>query len=223
MKRASWLALTLLAAAVLLASCGGAHTANVQVGVSNEQGNPLAHAEVWIAGTSQRVSTNSTGNATLKGVNPGVYQLEAGTNGYFRQHRSLTVSSSSQPSPVSISLPYAPPLGTWVWQPKSTMWIVLRIRSYNPWNAVVNDYEWGCFTDGWESHQPQQVGFDPKTNQLTFDTYTIQIVRPEKLNSAWQHSVDGSYLPDFTSNTMPIGACNGSNAAWDSGNAPTLP
>ena len=202
--------------AVLLVSGCGTHTASVQVGVSDESGQPLQGAEVWIDGSSKRVTTDATGNATLKGLKAGVYQVEAGTDGYFRQRQSVTVASNGVPAPISISLPYAPPLGTFVYQPKSTEWLALSITSYNPWNAVLNTYEWGCWSNGWDQHSPEQVQLDTANNQLTFSYgSTISITGPNQLGNAWKPSSDGSNLPDLTSNTAPQGACNGSSAAWD--------
>jgi len=203
---------------LVLAGCG-THTASVQVGVSDESGQPLVGAQVWIDGTEQRVFTDATGNATLKGLKSGVYQVEAGTDGYFRQRQAVTIASSGAPAPISISLPYSPPRGTFYWQPKSTEWVALSINSYNPWDAVLNIYEWGCFSGGWDQHSPQQVSLDAAHNQLDFGYgKTIDITGPATLNAAWKS--DTSNLPDFTSTTEPQGACNGSSAAWDSGNSP---
>ena len=212
----------LLAAAsvLLLAGCGGAHTASIQVGVSAHDGQPLAGAQVWVDGSQQRELTDSTGNATLTGLKVGIYQVEAGINGYFRERKSVTVQSKGAPAPISITLPYAPPLGTFVWQPKSTEWVALSITSYNPFQSVLNIYEWGCWSQGWNQHDPQQVGLDTSNNDLTFGYKTTPIVGPHQLNGAWTRSVNGSGLPDITANVEPQGACNGSSAAWDSGNSP---
>lgn len=214
-----------IAAAVLLlgslVGCGGVHTASVQVGVSDASGQPLSGAQVWVDGSQQRAFTDATGNATLKGLKVGVYQVEAGVDGYFRERQPVTIESKGDPAPISITLPYAPPLGTFVWQPKSTEWVALSITGYNPFNAVLNIYEWGCFGGGWNQHQPQQVQLDSSTNALTFGYgKTISITGPHQLNSAWKRSVDGTNLPDITSTVEPQGACNGSSAAWDSGNSP---
>lgn len=204
-----------------LTACGGAHTASVQVGVSDSNGQPLSDAQVWVNGSQQKTFTDATGNATLKGLKTGVYQVEAGVDGYFRQHQTVTVESKGDPSPVSITLPFAPPLGTFVWQPKSTEWVTLSITSYNPFNAQLNIYEWGCFGGSWDQHATQQVTLDAQNNQLTYGYgTTIQIVGPDKLNRAWARSVNGSHLPDTNSTVEPPGACNGDVAAWDSGNSP---
>jgi Carboxypeptidase regulatory-like domain len=210
-----------LAAVAVLAGCGGAHTASIQVGVSATNGQPLAGAQVWVDGSEQRELTDSTGNATLTGLKVGIYQVEAGIDGYFRERKSVTVQSKADPAPISISLPYAPPFGTFVWQPKSTEWVTLSITAYNPFQAALNIYEWGCWSNGWNQHAPQQVQLDTSTNTLTFSYgKTISIVGPHRLNAAWTRSVDGSGLPDTTSTVEPEGACNGSAAAWDSGNSP---
>src|SRR5438270_11253294 len=128
--------LSLILAGLLLGltGCGGAHTASVQVGVSDANGKPLSGAQVWVDGSKQRSFTDATGNATLKGLKVGVYQVEAGVDGYFRQRQAVTVESNGSPSPVSITLPFAPPLGTFVWQPKSTEWVTLSILNYDPFN-----------------------------------------------------------------------------------------
>jgi hypothetical protein len=193
----------------------------VQVGVSDTNGQPLSNAQVWVDGSQQKVLTDSTGNATLKGLKSGVYQVEAGVDGYFRERQSVTVESKGDPSQISITLPFAPPLGTFVWQPKSTEWLALSVTGYNPFNAVLNTYEWGCFGGVWNQHSPQQVQLDSSNNTLTFGYgSTIQVVGPRKLNAAWTRSVDGSNLPDTNSTVEPPGACNGSSATWDSGNTP---
>jgi hypothetical protein len=210
-----------LAAVVVLAGCGGAHTASIQVGVSAMNGKPLAGAQVWVDGSEQRELTDSTGNTTLTGLKVGIYQVEAGINGYFRERTSVTVESKSDPAPISIALPYSPPIGTFVWQPKSTEWVALSIDSDSPFNAVLNVYEWGCWSHGWNQHAPQQVQLDTSTNTLTFSYgKTISVIGPNRLNSAWKRNVHQTELPDVTSTVEPEGACNGSAAAWDSGNSP---
>src|SRR4051794_10274478 len=87
-----------IALAVVLAGCG-THTANVEVGVSDASGQPLPGAQVWIDGTNKRVSTDATGNAMLKGLKAGVYQVEAGTDGYFRERQAVPIASSGAPAP----------------------------------------------------------------------------------------------------------------------------
>jgi hypothetical protein len=139
---------TVLGTAVLLAGCGGAHTALVQVGVADESGQPLACAQLWVDGSHAKVLTGSTGNATLKGV-------EAGVDGYFRRRQQVTVESQGDLAPISIALACAPPIGTW--QPKSTEWVALSITTYDTFTAILNIYEWGCSSDSWDVHQPQQV------------------------------------------------------------------
>ena len=219
MRRASLVAV-IAGFGLLLAGCG-AHTASVQVGVADESGQPLVGALVWVDGGSQKATTDSTGNATLKGLKAGIYQVEAGTHGYFRQRQSVTIDSHSGPAPISIALPFTPPLGTFVWQPKSTEWVALSITNYNPFQAVLNIYEWGCFGNGWDQHAPQQVQLDPANNRLSFGYgSTIEIVGPDKLNDAWTPSIGGSGLPDTGVNVQPDGACNGDVAAWDNGNSP---
>jgi hypothetical protein len=210
------------AAAFFMAGCGGVHTATLQVGVSDPSGKPLTRAQVWVDGTSQRVFTDATGNATLTKLKAGVYQVEAGTGGYFREHRTVTVASKGDPAPVSIELPYAPPRGTFWWQPKSTEWVAISVNSYDPWNAFLNIYQWGCFGGSWYQPVTHQVQLDTANNQLNFDYgKTIQITGPDQLNAAWKRGTDVvSSLPDFATNTEPQGACNGSSAAWDSGNSP---
>lgn len=199
---------------LVLAGCGGAHRATVQVGVSDASGQPLQAAQVWIDGSDLRATTDATGNATLKGVGPGVYQVEAGVNGYFREHATVTVESKGDPTPVALTLSYAPPTGSFFYQPKSTEWIVLSIDSLNPFRAVLYTYEWACWSQGWNQHSPQQVELG--RNELTFGYGSmIPIVGPEQLGTTWKNATSGNGFPDVTAMTEPPGACNGSSAAWD--------
>src|SRR5204863_9389878 len=110
--------------ALLLTGCG-AHGATVTVAVSDAAGQPLRGARVLLVGTKHDAMSDAAGNAAIHGVDVGVYQVKAGKAGYVEESTHVTVAKGSDPEPQAITLPYSPPLGTFVYHPKSTEWLVL--------------------------------------------------------------------------------------------------
>lgn len=223
----------LLALVVALAftGCGGSSDdppavfvaedgATVVVAVTDLDGTPIEGARAQIVGTNYRAETDASGNARFENVKPsGVFTVEAGTDGYFRDSVQVAVTEDVVPPPAVLALRYAPPLGNFIYQPKSTAWYVLSIESFDPWSVQLHQMEWGCWAESWTLPAPKSVQLDEGQNALTFDYgRTIPIVGPGELGSAWQQDFDGSLLPDTSSGLAPVGACNGSEAAWDSGN-----
>lgn len=224
--------LSIVALALGAAGCGGSSSdepagfgqpeegPTVVVAVTDLNGSPIERARVQIVGTDYRGETDASGNARFQHVKPtGVFTVEAGTDGYFRDSVQVTVTDDGDPPPTVIALRYAPPLGNFVYQPKSTHWYVLSIESFDPWSVQLHQMEWGCWSESWTLPTPKTVQLDEGQDALTFDYgRTIPIVGPGELGSAWQQDFNGSLLPDTSSRVAPVGACNGSDAAWDSGN-----
>jgi Carboxypeptidase regulatory-like domain len=198
--------------ALFLTGCG-THGATVTVAVSDASGQPLRRVHVWLLGTNHDATSNASGNAAIHGVKPGVYKVQAGKVGYVQQSADVTVVKGSDPKPQSVTLPYAPPRGTFVYHPKSTEWLVLHVASVAPWNVTLRTIEWGCWVQTWDHHDDQSLELDTKKNRLKGHP-SIDITGPNELDLAWQRLTPGA-LPDTTRDAEPKGACNGSVAAWD--------
>jgi hypothetical protein len=198
--------------ALFLTGCG-AHGATVTVAVSDASGQPLRRVHVWLLGTTHDATSDATGNAAIHDVKPGVYQVKAGKPGYVEQSTQVTVAKGSDPEPQTIALPYSPPLGTFVYHPKSTEWLVLQVASVEPWKVTLRTLEWGCWVQTWDHHDDQSPELDAKKSRL--DSHpAIDVIGPNSLDPAWQRSTPGA-VPDTAVDEMPKGACNGSVAAWD--------
>src|SRR5438034_9142905 len=122
--------------ALVLTGCG-AHGATVTVAVSTASGQPLRGVHVWLVGTKRDATSDGAGNAAIHGVEVGVYEVRAGKVGYVQESTRVTVAKGSDPEPQEIALPYAPPLGKFVYHPKSTEWLVLDVMSIDPWNVTM--------------------------------------------------------------------------------------
>lgn len=214
-------ALTLaLALTVLAAGCGDStDSATIAVSVSDLGGSPIPGAQVRIVGTDFSGTTDATGNVHFEGVkSSGVFTVEAGTEGYFRDDAQVTVTAEGDPPPVAIALRYAPPIGNFVYQPKSTLWYVLSIESLDPWTVQLHQMEWGCWSHNW-TQAAEAVQLESSQNALRFGYgRTIPIVAPDQLGTAWEEDPNESLMPNTSPGVVPPGACNGSEAAWDSGN-----
>jgi hypothetical protein len=217
------LAATLGAATLILVGCG-THTATIPVTVTDEDGAPLADVYVQVSGTDTSGTTDSTGTVRLDGFKPGVYQVQAGIDGYYRNDAQVSVASSGDPMPVQIALPYVPPLGVWVYRPKSTEWLVLNIDGDSPFHATVTTYEWHCWGGGWTLNT-QDVQLDAEANRILLGGYGSQyvpITGPQTIEGAadptegWtRDETGGEVAPDTTSTVEPPGTCNGGSALWD--------
>jgi hypothetical protein len=204
--------LVIALAALVLTGCG-AHGATVTVAVSDSSGRPLRGVRVWLLGTTHHGTSDATGNGRIHGVKPGVYEVKAGKVGYVQQSTHVTVAKGSDPEPLQITLPYSPPLGTFVSHPKSTEWLVLHVASVEPWNVTLRTIEWGCWVQTWDHHDDQSVKLDEKKSRLEGHP-SVEITGPNSLDPSWQRLTPGA-LPNTSADTEPNGACNGSVAAWD--------
>lgn len=198
--------------AVFLTGCG-THGATVTVAVGDVSGQPIRRVHVWLLGTNRGATSDASGNAAIHGVKPGVYEVQADKAGFVRQSANVTVAKGSDPKPQSVTLPYAPPRGTFVYHPKSTEWLVLHVASVDPWSVTLHTIEWGCWVQTWDHHDDQTLELDAKKSRLKGHP-SIDITGPNELDLAWQRLKPGA-LPDTTKDAEPKGACNGSVAAWD--------
>ena len=198
--------------ALFLTGCG-THGATVTVAASDASGQPLRRVHVWLLGTKHDATSDASGNAAIHGVKPGVYEVRAAKVGYVRQTANVTVVKGSDPEPQSVTLPYAPPRGTFVYHPKSTEWLVLDVASVDPWKVTLRTIEWGCWVETWDHHGDRSLELDTKKSRLKGHP-SIGITGPNELDLAWQRVRPGA-LPDTTRDAAPKGACNGSVAAWD--------
>src|ERR1041384_5408830 len=151
--------------ALFLAGCGAAGATGKGAG-RGAPGGPLRRVHVWLLGTTHDATSDATGNAAIHGVKPGVYQVKAGKPGYVEQSTQVTVAKGSDPDPQTIALPYSPPLGTFVYHPKSTEWLVLQVTSVEPWKVTLRTLEWGCWVQTWDHHDDQAPELDAKKSRL---------------------------------------------------------
>jgi Carboxypeptidase regulatory-like domain len=199
-------------AALVLTGCG-ADGATVTVAISNASGQPLRGVHVWLVGTKRDAASDGAGNAAIHGVKDGIYEVKAGKAGFVVQSTRVTVAKGTDPEPLEIALPYAPPLGKFVYHPKSTEWLVLDVTSVDPWHVTLRTIEWGCWVQTWDHHDDQSPELDAKNSRLKSHP-SIDILGPNNLDPAWRPVTPGA-LPDTTKDEEPDGACNGSVAAWD--------
>src|SRR5438552_1070444 len=199
--------LVIALAALVLTGCG-AHGATVTVAVSDESKQPLRGARVWLVGTTHDATSDAAGNASIHGVKVGVYEVKAGKAGYVEQSTNVTVAKGSDPEPQSIALPYSPPLGTFVYHPKSTEWLVLHVASVDPWNVTLRTIEWGCWVQTWDHHDDQSPKLDEQKSRLDGHP-SVDITGPNSLDPSWQR-LTPTALPDTSVDQMPEGVCNGS-------------
>jgi hypothetical protein len=182
---------------------------SVAVSVTDENGNALSGATVGIQGSSVSATTESTGVAHLKlgSLSPGIYTMVAVDSGYINTGEQVSVSDSGDPPPVSIRMPWAPPLGTFVWQSKSTLWNVLVISGGDP-NYTLQGYqiEWHCYGENWSRGD---VSVSLGTDQLTYDGSNVPM-GPGSISSSFK--LDGA-LPN-TSQPAPAGTCINGQNAW---------
>jgi hypothetical protein len=198
--------------ALVLTGCG-AQGATVTVAVSDASGQPLRRVHVWLVGTKHDATSDAAGNAAIHGVKAGIYEVKAGKAGFVEQSTHVTVAKDSDPEPQEVTLPYAPPLGTFVYHPKSTEWLVLDVASIDPWRVTLRTIEWGCWVQTWDHHDDQSPELDAKGSRLKGHP-SIDITGPSSLDPAWQRVTPGA-VPDTSNDEEPKGACHGSVAAWD--------
>jgi Carboxypeptidase regulatory-like domain len=208
----AWRRLGIALVALALSGCGS-NGATVTVAVSDASQQPLRNAHVWLVGTKHGATSDAAGNAAIHGVKDGVYEVNAGKVGYVEQSTHVTVAKGSDPEPQAIALPYAPPLGRFVYHPKSTEWLVLDVTSVDPWQVKLRTIEWGCWVQTWDHHDDQSLELDAKKSRLKGHP-SIDITGPNSLDPAWQRLTPGA-VPDTSKDEQPDGACNGSVAAWD--------
>jgi len=207
-----WRRLAIALAALGLTGCG-AHRATVTVAVTNHDGRPIRGVDVRLVGTRHNDTSDASGNAAIHGVKPGIYDVRAGKLGYVQGEATVTVAKGSDPEPESIALAYRPPLGTFVYHPKSTEWLVLDIAGGDPVQVTLRTIEWGCWVQTWDHHDDQPLKLDEEKNEL-HGHQSIEIIGPNSLDPSWRRLTAGT-LPDTSVDAEPKGACNGSVAAWD--------
>ena len=68
--------------------------ANLSGTVTDNEGSPLAGANVYLVGTDQGSATDSDGNYSIAGVNTGTYTLVVSYLGYTTQELNVNVANS---------------------------------------------------------------------------------------------------------------------------------
>jgi len=180
------------------------------VTVTDDRGNALSGATVSVQGSSNAATTESTGVAQLGlgSLTPGIYTLVAiDRPGYINSGIQFSIPESGNPQPVAIQMPWAPPLGTFVWRWKSTEWSVMVISGGEP-DFTLQGYnvEWHCYGNDWSrSDVTVALGRD----QLTFDGSNVPM-GPGAISTSWV--LNGS-LPD-TTQPAPAGTCVNGQNAW---------
>jgi hypothetical protein len=119
----------------------------------------------------------------------------------------ITVPPVGDPPPISITMLWAPPLGTFVWQPKSTLYEVLVISGGDPSYAVSGyEVEWHCYSETWSrSNATVVLGRD----QLNYNGTNIPM-SPGAISKSF---VLNGALPD-TTHPAPAGTCINGQNAW---------
>lgn len=202
---------------VLLAGCGGT-TIALPVSVADKNSTPIQGAAVTASGTTISATTDASGNARLSGFKSGIYKVIASKDGYVSVFMDVTINPTGQPSPVAMTLPYAPPSGMWIYHPGTAVWEILTITSGNPFQGSVHSFEWDCYSSagGWYG-QEGAVSFDPGSDTVTTSgtqgaNADLQIIGPAQAASA-NDETDGwtpksaATVPDFTSNVAPSDTC----------------
>jgi hypothetical protein len=181
----------------------------VAVSVTDDNGNALNGATVTVEGSSASATTESTGVAHLGlgSLAAGIYTLVAVDNGYVNTGAQFSISDSGNPPPIAIRMPWAPPVGTFVWQSKSTLWNVLVITGGDP-NYTLQGYqiEWHCYGENWSR---SDVGVSLGTDQLTYNGSNVPM-GPGTISTSFVR--DGP-LPN-TSQPAPAGTCVNGQNAW---------
>lgn len=181
----------------------------VSVSVTDENGNALNGATVEVQGSDASAQTQSTGVAQvgLGSLTPGIYTLIAIDSGYVNTGAQFSIPESGNPPPVSIQMPWAPPLGTFVWHWKSTEWDVMVISGGNP-DYTLQGYaiEWHCYGEDWSK---SDVSVSLGRDQLTYGSTNVPM-GPGAISTSW---VPNGTLPD-TSQPAPAGTCVNGQNAW---------
>jgi hypothetical protein len=181
----------------------------VAVSVTDDNGNALNGATVTVEGSAASATTESTGVAHigLGSLAPGIYTLVATDTGYVNTGAQFSISDSGNPPPIAIRMPWAPPLGTFVWQSRSTLWNVLVIRGGDP-NYTLQGYqiEWHCYGENWSR---SDVAVSLGTDQLTYGGWNVPM-GPGTISTSFVR--DGP-LPK-TSQAAPVGTCVNGQNAW---------
>jgi carboxypeptidase family protein len=213
MLRLGLVALSVLASALTLAGCGGgssSSTASVAVTVTDHQGKPVAGAGVSVDGAGQALRTDAHGVAELE-LGRGTHRVEASAVGYLTTSRR--VASTGHPESVRVSLPFAPPRGTFVTQDQSNQWYVLSVSSVSPFRASLRSYLWDCTSGSWGAGGR----FDPQLGTNDAVVYApdgkIHLTGPGQLAPAWLKD-DGTLGPRTSVATQPAGACLKGAPAW---------
>lgn len=179
------------------------------VTVTDLNGNALSGANVIVQGSSVSAATASTGVARLGlgPLDPGIYTVVATDNGYINTGAQITVPDFGDASPVSLQMPWAPPLGTFVWHSRSTLWDVLVVTGGSPdYTLQGYEIEWHCYGLDWSR---TDVTVTLGRDQLTYNGLNIPM-GPGAISTSFV--LNGS-LPD-TSQPAPTGTCINGQNAW---------
>ncbi len=179
------------------------------VSVTDANANPIPGATVMIAGGTSSARTAETGLAQihLGPVASGNYTVVATADGYLNGGIVIQVPEFGSPSPHSIQLFDAPPVGTFVYHWKSTDWYVLQITGANPrYTFAGYEIEWHCYGDDWTS---TAVSVTFGENRLEFGSLDVPF-EPGQISRSF---VPNGTLPD-TTQPAPTGTCINGQNAW---------
>jgi hypothetical protein len=128
--------------ALALTGCGSSRKLAVSVVSPDRQ--PVLEANVAVAGTAVRGSTDGQGTAHLSGLRPGVYTVRASAPGYFVATRTLRLAAAARR--VVVRLQYRPPSGTFVWDigPDGMYWDEGTVTKSS---VTATEYDWTCTRD----------------------------------------------------------------------------
>ena len=179
------------------------------VSVTDLNGNALPGATVIIQGSQVSVTTSSTGVAQLGlgPLDPGIYSAVAVANGYTNTGTQITVPDFGNAQPVSLAMPWAPPIGTFVFHSHSTLYQVITVGGANP-NFTLGGslIEWHCYYEDWTN---TAVTVTLVRDQLTWDGLNVPMA-PGAISTSY---VLNGALPD-TTKPAPAGTCVNGQNAW---------
>jgi hypothetical protein len=181
----------------------------VAISVADDNGNAVAGATVGFQGSSVSGTTASTGVAQigLGPLAPGIYTVIASAPGYVNTGSNVTVPEFGGPPATLIRMPYAPPLGTFVWHWKSTEWYLIRVTGGNPNYSLTGvDIEWHCFGNDWST---TGVTVTLGRDTLSFGSLSVPM-GPGAISSSW---IANGQLPDINA-PAPDGTCINGQNAW---------
>jgi hypothetical protein len=179
------------------------------VTVTDLNNNSLPGATVIVQGSSVAAVSATTGLARLGlgPLSPGIYTVVATDGGYINTGTQITVPDFGDATPVSLAMSWAPPIGTFVFHPHSTIYQVMVVTGGNP-DYTLSGYivEWHCYSLDWTT---TAVTVTLGRDQLTWDGLDIPM-RPGAISTSY---VLNGRLPN-TSKPAPAGTCVNGQNAW---------